>query len=201
MEKLVENEKINQLKDKLRDKNLTRAQRQAIMEEIAEESYKTDTRKPMTLYKYRLLHFWGFFLSFIEIVFDMITTACGVDDNVIVSIITLIICVPAAIFLILWLVATFSRKIDREDEMAKENLNKARQGISVIVMLCLLLSLSVVIILSMLSVDINITLTLNRSNINDIIFLILWGYFSLESGLFLIHEGKSSYDDEESEEE
>ena len=35
----------------------------------------------------------------------------------------------------------------------------------------------------------------------DIIFLILWGYFALESGLFLIHEGNSTYDDEEESEE
>lgn len=200
MKKLVENEKISQLSEKFKDKSLTKAQRQAIMEEIANESYKTDTRKPMSLYRYRQLHFWGFFLCFIEIVFDMITTACGIDDNIIVSIITLIICVPAAIFLVLWLFATFSRKIDREDEMAKENLNKARQGISVIVMFCLLLALSVVLILTMLSVNINITLTLNRSNINDIIFLILWGYFALESGLFLIHEGRCNFDDESEEE-
>ncbi|MBE6856385.1 MAG: hypothetical protein E7500_03005 [Ruminococcus sp.] len=194
------NEKINQLKDKLRDKNLTRAQRQAIMEEIAEESHKTDTRKPMTLYKYRLLHFWGFFLSFVTKVFDMITTACGVDDNVIVSIITLMFSVPSAIFLILWLVATFSRKIDREDEMAKENLNKARQGISVIVMTTLLVLMSGVVIIGSF-LDIDFTLTLHRNNLYDIIILILWGYFSLESGLFLMFEGKCSYDDEEESEE
>lgn len=194
------NEKINQLKEKLKDKNLTKAQRQAIMEEIANESYKTDTRKPMTLYKYRQLQFWGFFLCFIEEIFSMITTACGVDDNVVVSIITLIICVPAAIFLILWFVATITRKIDREDEMAKENLNKARQGISVIVMFGLLLALSIILVLDMF-MSINITLTLNSGNISSIVSLVLWGYFSLESGLFLIHEGRSYSDSEESEEE
>lgn len=196
----MENEKINQLKEKLKDKSLTQAQRQAIMEEIANESYKTDTRKPMSLYKYRQLQFWGFFLCFIEEIFSMITTACGIDDNIIVSIITLVICVPAAIFLILWLFATLSRKIDREDELARENLNKARSGISAIVMIGLLLTLGIILVLDTF-MSINITLTLNSGNISDIVFLILWGYFSLESGLFLIHEGRSYSDDEESEEE
>ena len=63
----------------------------------------------------------------------------------------------------------------------------------------LVLMSGVVIIGSFL--DIDFTLTLHRNNLYDIIILILWGYFSLESGLFLMFEGKCSYDDEEESEE
>ncbi len=194
----MKSEKTKSLKEQFRDKSLTKQQRQELMQEIVRESYKNDKRKAISLHDQRFLQFMGFSMFLIEKLFDMITTAVGLEENFIVSTINVLLCIPALIFMILWLVKTTTCKIELEDEMARENMNKARQGISVIVMILLLAVMAVVLILDSF-MGINISFTINAKNIGDIAMLILWGYFALESGLFLIHEGKTTSDDENEE--
>lgn len=191
----MESEKIKKLKEQYTDKSLTKAQRQAILEEIAKENYRMDKRKPMTLYNYRLLQFWGFFLSFITKVLNMISAGFGIEKNMILNIACVLFGVTGLIFLILWFAALLSRKIDREDELAKENLNQARSAISAIVMFGLVLSQGIIILIDDI-MNLNLSFTIHAGNIGDIAMLILWGYFALESGIFLHYEGKTISDDE-----
>lgn len=191
--------KIKDLKERLKDKSLSMAQRQVLMQEIAKESYKLDERKSISLHNHRLLQFWGFFLFCIETIFGMITSAIGIDDNIIVTIITLILCVAALIFIILWLCMSVSRKIELEDELAKENLNKARAGISASVMFLLLFIMAVTLAIDTFT-GIDITISLDVYQINRVAMLMLWSYFALESGLFLWYEGRTSFYTEEENE-
>ena len=191
----MESEKIKKLKEQYTDKSLTNAQRQAALTEIHKERYKTDKRKPITLYNYHKVRFWGFFLCFMVYFFGIIRSVTGLEDNKIVTVFMLIFSIIAIAFISFWCVKAITRKIEIEDELARENLNKARVTISFILVFAMLIVQAVVIIIDDF-MNLNFSITIESGNIDNIAMLILWGYFALESGLFLIHEGKTISDDE-----
>ncbi len=191
----MESEKIRKLKEQYTDKNLTKAQRQAVLTEVHKERYKADKRKPITLYNYHKIRFWGFFLCFMVHLFEIIRSVTGLKDNKIVTVFMLIFSIIAIAFISFWCVKAITRKIEIEDELARENLNKARVTISFILVFAMLMVQAVVIIIDDF-MNLNFSITIESGNISNIAMLILWGYFALESGLFLIHEGKTISDDD-----
>ncbi|MBE6861491.1 MAG: hypothetical protein E7497_01135 [Ruminococcus sp.] len=191
----MESEKIRKLKEQYTDKKVTKAQRQAVLTEVHKERYKADKRKPITLYNYHKVRFWGFFLCFMMYLFEIIRSVTGLEDNKAVTVFMLIFSIIAIAFISFWCVKAITRKIEIEDELARENLNKARVTISFILVFAMLMVRAVVIIIDDF-MNLNFSITIESGNISNIAMLILWGYFALESGLFLIHEGKTISDDD-----
>jgi len=162
---------------------------------VHKERYKADKRKPITLYNYHKVRFWGFFLCFMMYLFEIIRSVTGLEDNKAVTVFMLIFSIIAIAFISFWCVKAITRKIEIEDELARENLNKARVTISFILVFAMLMVRAVVIIIDDF-MNLNFSITIESGNISNIAMLILWGYFALESGLFLIHEGKTISDDD-----
>lgn len=158
------------------------------------------TKKSMSLRKYHLLRFWSFFICFATMIFSNTAEFCGFYNNIWAEIAVIVMGLTGAVLTIMFMSAQFTRKIDKEDELAKSNLSMAREGVSITVMFLLLLAAFVSAIVNRFT-DYNITFTLNNHIMCDIIFTVLWGYFSLESGFFLIIEGREYSDEDEIEEE
>lgn len=189
-------ERVADLKAKCTDKTIPRSKRREYMREFVNESYKLDNRKTISLYKNRFLMFWGFFLLCLSTIFEMVKSAVGIEGNKVATIITLILALGAAVFCILWIVTLVERKIEPEDEMAIENLNKARAGISAVVMFSLLLFIGGATVVDIWT-GMNVSFTLDVSELSQLATIILNGYFALESGLFLWYERQTAFDEGE----
>lgn len=200
----VTNDRIIFLKQQYKDKSLSKIKRHKIHQEILKERYKLDERKSIKLYDYRLISFWANFLLFIAEVLRVIYNAIWMEKSTIVLstilLARIILIFPLIGFLILKIVIPIDRKVEIEDEMAIQNMNKAHKVISRVV-LCVL----AIIMIAMFFIDnyigVNISLTLNASNIYSFAAIVLFGYFTLESGLFLWYEGKEILYDESEEDE
>lgn len=189
-------ERVADLKAKCTDKTIPRSKRREFMSELVKESYKLDNRKSISLYRHRFLQFWGSFLLCLSTLYDLIKPVTGLEGTKVGLIITLALSLGAAVFLIIWIVTCVVRKIELEDEMATENLNKARAAISGIVAVCLL-----VVMMGMGCVSawdtMNISVTLDAYNLSQLAIIVFYGYAALESGLFLWYERQTAFDEGE----
>lgn len=195
----MENKKLSKYKEKFQDKNLNFSQRQKLMEEVYIESRKPDERKPLSLYKHKTFMFWGFFLSFVFKLSDLLLSHSNIEKYPVADFITMILTFICAIggvcFLVIYFVAYVEYKVDIEDELAKENLTKARNILMGITVGLLLIAYVAIENFNAFS-DVK-TINIKILTISDIIFLGIMGYFSFESALFIYFEGKSNTDEEE----
>lgn len=196
MERKKVEERVAELEAKCRDKTIPRSKRREIMSELVKESYKLDNRKSISLHKHRFLQFWGSFLLCLSTMFDMIKSVIGLEGNIVGRIITIVLAIGAAVFLVIWIVACVVRKIEPEDEMATENLNKARAAISAIVMVCLLFVMMGMGLVSTWN-NMNISFTLDVGDLVQLATIVFYGYAALESGLFLWYERQTAFDEGE----
>ena len=107
------------------------------------------------------------------------------DNTTWATVIFVVLAAMTALFAVIWLYAS-CQKVDKEDEMAKENMLKAHQSITKM----FLIILAVAIFISMFW-DGSITIKINSDRLYQVWFM------TLESGFFLHHEGKLSTDEED----
>ena len=110
---------------------------------------------------------------------------------ILVTVIFVVLAAMTALFAVIWLYAS-CQKVDKEDEMAKENMLKAHQSITKM----FLIILAVVIFISMFWEG-SITIKINSDRLYQVWFIFWFSYMTLESGFFLHHEGKLSTDEED----
>ena len=107
------------------------------------------------------------------------------------TVIFVVLTAMTALFAVIWLYAS-CQKVDKEDEMAKENMLKAHQNITTV----FLIILAVAIFISMFWYG-SITIKINSDRLYQVWFIFWFSYMTLESGFFLHHEGKLSTDEED----
>ena len=113
------------------------------------------------------------------------------DNTTWATVIFVVLAAMTALFAVIWLYAS-CQKVDKEDEMAKENMLKAHQSITKV----FLIILAVAIFISMFW-DGSITIKINSDRLYQVWFIFWFGYMTLESGFFLRQEGKLSTDEED----
>ncbi|WP_419574015.1 DUF3991 domain-containing protein [Ruminococcus sp.] len=113
------------------------------------------------------------------------------DNTTWATVIFVVLAAMTALFAVIWLYAS-CQKVDKEDEMAKENMLKAHQSITKM----FLIILAVAIFISMFWEG-SITIKINSDRLYQVWFIFWFSYMTLESGFFLHHEGKLSTDEED----
>ena len=113
------------------------------------------------------------------------------DNTTWATVIFVVLTAMTALFAVIWLYAS-CQKVDKEDEMAKENMLKAHQNITKM----FLIILAVAIFVSMFWEG-SITIKINSDRLYQVWFIFWFSYMTLESGFFLHHEGKLSTDEED----
>lgn len=124
-------------------------------------------------------------------IFENVMEHFKLDETIWASVIFVVLAALALIFAVIWLYAS-CQKVDKEDEMAKENMLKAHQSITKV----FLIILAVAIFISMFW-DGSITIKINSDRLYQVWFIFWFSYMTLESGFFLHHEGKLSTDEED----
>lgn len=113
------------------------------------------------------------------------------DETTWATVIFVVLAAISLIFAVIWLYAS-CQKVDKEDEMAKENMLKAHQSITTV----FLIILAVAIFISMFW-DGSITIKINSDRLYRVWFIFWFSYMTLESGFFLHQEGKLTVDEED----
>lgn len=150
------------------------------------------TKKKITLGAYHKSRFRTWITILIAEIFITATEYAKVENKTWASIVLITFTVLAVIFAGKWLANVLCKDVDKEDELAKENMRKAHEAISLI-----MITILVVVVLATMFWKGSFTITIDHSSLMDIWMLIYSMYLSLESGLFLLFEGK----DDEAEEE
>ena len=114
-----------------------------------------------------------------------------VDDKIWASVLFIVLAVLSLVFAVIWLYAS-CQDVDKEDELAKENMLKTHNDI---LTLCLIL-LAIAVLVSIFW-DGSLTVKITSDTISNSWLIIWFGYMTLESAFFLHHEGKLSIDEEE----
>lgn len=113
------------------------------------------------------------------------------DNTTWATVIFVVLTAMTALFAVIWLYAS-CQKVDKEDEMAKENMLKAHKSITKM----FLIILAVAIFVSMFWEG-SITIKINSDRLHQVWIIFWFSYMTLENGFFLHHEGKLSTDEED----
>ena len=113
------------------------------------------------------------------------------DNTTWATVIFVVLAAMTALFAVIWLYAS-CQKVDKEDEMAKENMLKAHQSITKM----FLIILAVAIFISMFWEG-SITIKINSDRLYQVWFIFWFSFMPLESGFFRHHEVKLSTDEED----
>lgn len=124
-------------------------------------------------------------------IFERIVEHYNLDGTTWATVIFVILSALAFIFAGIWLYASF-QNVDKEDELAKENMLKAHDNISTL----FLVIFAAVIMISMFW-DGTLTIKISSDQISQFWLIFWFGYLALESGFFLHQEGKLSIDEED----
>ena len=148
-------------------------------------------KKKLTLGEFHTKRIICFTVILIMEIFQMITVQLTMDNKPWVKIISTVLSVIAVLFLI-WFMA-ISGNVDKEDELAKENMFKAHNGISKTFTALFFVGILFILIFR----GETFTIKFNTETILNLWFSIYICYLILESGLFLHYEGKVSDTEEE----
>lgn len=152
-------------------------------------------KKARTLYQEHI----SSFLAYLSIMLcngaNLVMDLIGVRGQNIPFLISSILCLFMIIALFLWLAPKFSgSQLIKEDEMAKESLNKA-DGFT-----CGTLIIMGIVGVAVLNIlNFSATVELNASNIGSAFFMMVGLLSAMRSGFFLLIERKYSVSDEEEE--
>lgn len=148
-------------------------------------------KKKITLREYHKKRMVTGIAILVTEIFENTAEHYKLDNTTWATAIFVMLAAMTALFAVIWLYAS-CQKVDKEDEMAKENMLKAHENVSKL----FLYILALVVILTMFW-DGSITVKIDSDNILHGWLIIWFGYMSLESGFFLHHEGKLSTDEED----
>ncbi len=152
-------------------------------------------KKARTLYQEHI----SAFLAYLSIMLcngsNLIMDFMGCRGQNIPFLISSIFCLFMIVAVFLWIAPKFSgSKLVKEDEMAKESLNKA-EGYTCALMI--IIGIVGVVVLNVL--DFSVTVELNASNLGSAFFMSFGLFAAMRSGFFLLIERKYSVSDVEEE--
>lgn len=178
------------------NKSLRKIERTNNMNNKTNEENKTTkpakVKEKISLYKYHKSKFLAWISIFVTEIFLSLTEFTKVDDKAWAVIITFILLILTAVFIIIWLANCLSKKIDKEDELAKANMTKAHAAISSF----MLIMFAVVILITIIWKG-SFTVTVDHDFVCKGFMIIYSLYLSLESGLFIHYDGKEIADCED----
>ncbi len=153
------------------------------------------TKKARTLYQEHLAQFFAYFSLMLSNGSNLVMDFMGIRGQTIPLLISILLCVFTIAAISWWLSPKFGSQPIQEDEMAKENLNKAVRYTCAVLVILGLIGVSVLSVL-----DFSITVKLDASNIGSAFFMLFGMFFAMRSGFFLLIERKYSISDEDEEE-
>ena len=148
-------------------------------------------KKKITLREYHKKRMVTGIAILVTEIFENTVEHYKLDNTTWATVIFVVLAAMTALFSVIWLYAS-CQKVDKEDEMAKENMLKAHQSITKM----FLIILAVAIFISMFWEG-SITIKINSDRLYQVWFIFWFSYMTLESGFFLHHEGKLSTDEED----
>ncbi|WP_295210801.1 hypothetical protein [Ruminococcus sp.] len=152
---------------------------------------KLRKKKNITLREYHKKRMFTGIGILVTEIFENTVEHYGLDDTAWATAIFVVLTAFTVIFAAIWLYASF-QNVDKEDEMAKENMLKAHQSITNV----FLIILAVAIFISIFWNG-SITIKINSDRLYQVWMIFWFSYMTLESGFFLRQEGKLSTDEED----
>ena len=196
---IVTNEKIMKLQKRLKENNLTRAEKHELTEELNWEKYRADPRPSMSLRKFKFMDgliYLGdaFVFGFMGI---MDNTKNGIDHKGFHAA-DIVMCVISALLIALVFVYLHKHskyKIEPMDELANRNMNKAQHA----AFLCLV---GIVFVFALIKGLFNATdvTTIKNNTIIDLLAATLFTYDFFANMIFVYLEGKDVSANEEEDE-
>ena len=160
-------------------------------EDNGKRGKKKKEKKKITLREYHKKRMFTGIAILVTEIFENTAEHYKLDNTTWATVIFVVLAAMTALFAVIWLYAS-CQKVDKEDEMAKENMLKAHQSITKM----FLIILAVAIFISMFW-DGSITIKINSDRLYQVWFIFWFSYMTLESGFFLHHEGKLNVDEED----
>lgn len=191
----ITNEKIEKLTNRLKDKNLTRAEKKELTEELNWEKFRADPRPTMSLKKFKFLDglvYLGDALVFGFMGFMDNTNNSMNHKGFNASDVIMCIIIASLIALVFFYLHKHGKyKIEPMDELANRNMNKASHS----AFLCLVgVGLAFAVLKGFGNMD-GVTTIKNNTLIN-LLASILFAYDFLANMIFVYLEGKDSDENE-----
>lgn len=148
-------------------------------------------KKVMSLYKHnkRKLTFWS--IIFVQQIYSNLVDYFYLHEKIWSTAVMILLMIPMVISLFCYLNSYISYKIEKDDELSKDNMNKAHASMSGIFLIIVAL-----LFISNIFWKGSITVTISSSTLVKIALPMLSAYYILESSLFMLFEGKISDEDE-----
>ena len=195
---IITNEKIERITKKLNSKNLSRAEKRELTEELNWEKYRADPRPSMTLKKFKLLDAVVYFgdmviFGYMGIVDNMKVglTHKGFNAGDIFMLVTIVLLIA---MIVIYLMIHDKYKSEPMDELANRNMTKASHS----AFLCLIgVGLVFAFVKGIFYMD-GVTTIKNNSMIN-LLCVILFFYDFLTNMIFVFLESRDGANSEEDE--
>lgn len=152
---------------------------------------KLRKKKNITLREYHKKRMFTGIGILVTEIFENTIEHYGLEDTAWATAIFVVLTAFTVVFAAIWMYASF-QNVDKEDELAKENMLKAHDNITTTFLIIL-----AVIVFIFTVWDGSITVKIDSDDILHGWLIIWFGYMSLESGFFLRQEGKLSADEED----
>lgn len=148
-------------------------------------------KKKITLREYHKKRMVTGIAILVTEIFENTAEHYKLDNTTWATVIFVVLAAITALFAVIWLYAS-CQKVDKEDELAKENMLKAHDDISRLFIIVLAIAVFISIFWNG-----SVTVKITSDTISNSWMIIWFGYMTLESGFFLHHEGKLSTDEED----
>ncbi len=155
----------------------------------------TGGKKVMSLYAHnkRKLVFWAILL--VLQIYSGLMDHFHLHERTWSIVVLIVLMIPTAISLFCYLNSYIGYRIEKHDELSKDNMNKAHASMSGIFLIVVAL-----LLISNIFWNGSVTVTIGASTLTKIALPMLAAYYILESGLFMLFEGKIS-EEEDAEKE
>jgi hypothetical protein len=155
---------------------------------------QTKEKPVMSLSEFNKRKLTAWISLFIMYIYEDFVGEVYTDSTVLSAVIPRIMTVLALVVVIRFANSFISYRVEKNDELSIENMNKAHSAIGGVFLIVFVVGFFI----SQIVIDDSITVTVKASFLSDIFFMMLAVYFSLESGLFLWFDRtpKSAEEDE-----
>lgn len=153
------------------------------------------TKKARTLYQEHKAAFFAYFSLMLSNGSNLVMDFMGIRGQTIPLLISILLCVFTIAAISWWLSPKFGSQPIKEDELAKESMNKAEGYTCAVLVMLGIIGVAVLTFLNF-----SATIRLNASNIGSAFFMTMGLFFAMRSGFFLLIERKYSISDEDEEE-
>ncbi len=156
---------------------------------------KQKTKKARTLYQEHRAQFFAYFSLMLSNGSILVMDFMGIRGQTIPLLIGAVLCIFTIAAIFWWLAPKVCFHPIKEDELAKENLNKAVEYACAVLVMLGLVGVSVLTVLNF-----SIMVELDAANIGNAFFMLIGIFFAMRSGFFLLIERKYGISDEDEEE-